>query len=145
MRAVKLTPPIGECATSFTGHPEMLDVLNTWIDVAMCSSDWDERADLLTAVAIDNLDALDGVSHAPELVFISLTAVLEHLGEKEINSAPAAAFYALSLNFDWSEAAGHWMDANDGAVAAWAEDRPAFRRLAAVGFETLGLDRAEEA
>ncbi|EHM01397.1 hypothetical protein HMPREF9946_02136 [Acetobacteraceae bacterium AT-5844] len=64
---------------------------------------------------------------------ILIAAVLENLGENEIDCLEAAAFYALSAHEEWSHAGRSWlMPVRKTWLADWIKDRPDYRKLAAL-------------
>jgi hypothetical protein len=62
---------------------------------------------------------------------ILIAAVLENLGESEIDCLEAAAFYAVSAHEEWNHAGRTWlMPVRKTWLADWMKARPVYRKLA---------------
>lgn len=111
----------------------MRGVVDTWTTAVTDTPHWSDRATiLLTGVdtQITHLSAAPGRVIGLGVAGI-LTAVLENLGEKEIDCLEAASFYLLSSHDDWQEAGRTWLAPfRKTWFADWIKARPEYRRFA---------------
>ncbi|HYH17855.1 MAG TPA: hypothetical protein VD995_04490 [Azospirillum sp.] len=114
--------------------PEIADITVNWIERVQEERRWHERAARLLEMVGGHVEQWHG--HLPhEIIALSLghlmTAVLENLGESEIDCLEAAAFYALSAHDPWRTAAVEWLKPiRKTWWADWIGERPRYRRFA---------------
>jgi hypothetical protein len=96
---------------------------------------WCDRADALLAFCEVQNRATRSVPPpvSGRALSILITAVLENLGESEIECLEAAAFYAVSAHEEWNHAGRTWlMPVRKTWLADWIKARPVYRKLAAL-------------
>lgn len=98
---------------------------------ALAAPDWPKRAavlDDLIADAVGDLIAVNcDATEATGALYLSVTCMLETLGESTIESTDAALFYLLSTHAPWREAARAFLCDHDRA--ALLRTRPGVRLL----------------
>lgn len=111
--------------------------IEAWITLALDHADWCGRARVLLKIIDENLDRSDGFDLPPEIIGLSLqallTASIEHIGDKEIDCLEAAALFALTSHHEWTEPAIRWLaPIHDTWFADWKQSRPAYREFAGI-------------
>ena len=106
--------------------------VENWVTLAMDATGWKTRADSFLEVIGSNLDHADGWRDVLSIgLQIILTAALEHLPDEEIDCLEAAAFYALTVHPEWSEAGLRWLEPFKATwFRDWAERHPIYCRFA---------------
>ncbi|MBY6265529.1 hypothetical protein EI613_26940 [Azospirillum sp. 412522] len=109
------------------------DITDEWVSLLTDSGCWFDRAgDFLILIERQ----IAGLASAPRpMVGVTMssivTAMLENMGEAELDRLEPAAFYALTMHDDWRAAGRAWLLPHRGTwVRDWIGERPAYRRLA---------------
>jgi hypothetical protein len=130
-------PPVGSADSEYNGIPEAFEVrevCDNWIDRIAEQHRWCDRASHFQEMLDAHVEKLNGTMPHQMVAFglsRMLTAVLENLGETEIDCLEAAAFYALSSHEAWRKAAIDWLQPFRRTWwADWIKARPKYRRFA---------------
>jgi hypothetical protein len=110
------------------------DVCDPWIATVTDHPQWCDRALHLQEMLEGHVERWNGhMPHAAIALALSgmLTAVLENLGEQDIECLEAAGFYALSGHEPWRRTALDWLQPFRRTWwADWIKARPGYRRFA---------------
>jgi hypothetical protein len=132
--AIYPTIPDDESAgPSGSDGPSIRQVLDHWVTAVTDHHRWCDRADKLLWLLEGQYAALKTMPDALAGIALGnlVTAVLENLGEHEIECIEAAGFYLLSSHEDWRHAGRSWlMSMRSTWFADWVAARPSYRRFA---------------
>lgn len=132
-RAIYPTIPNDRGTGDATDGASLRDAVDSWVAIVADAPRWHERADtILDCIA---KQAAEFGTMRRDLAGMAMsnivTAVLENLGEKEVNCLQQAAVYALSAHDPWRAAGRDWLLPHRRTwVRDWIAARPVYRRLA---------------
>jgi hypothetical protein len=113
---------------------DVREVCDSWITCVADCHRWYDRAEALQELVAVNRHSWCSLPREAAGFGLSLmlTAVLENLGETEIDCLEAAAFYALATHDQWRLSAIAWLaPVRTTWWADWIKPRQGYRRLAA--------------
>ncbi|CAO3445816.1 hypothetical protein [Azospirillum argentinense] len=116
------------------------EIVDRWIDVVTLHHRWCDRAEELLKLSIHQVEGLGKQvpRGAPSIITglplsMMITAVLENLGDEEIDCLEAAAFYTLSMHDRWRKAGQDWLyPVRETWFADWIKARQGYRRVAKI-------------
>jgi hypothetical protein len=130
--------PASRDASTYQQLPAEYDIqriTDHWITRVADQHRWCDRAPILQEMLTGHLDQRDRMPDRFVALPLSiiLTAILENLGEQEIDCLEAAAFYAHSAHSDWRAASTEWLTPIRATWwADWIKQRQGYRRFAAL-------------
>jgi hypothetical protein len=115
------------------GDYSLRDAIDAWVTTVTDRHRWCDRATVLLELFEEQLKVLALLP--PELGGLAasnmLTAVLENMGETEIDCLESASFFLLAGHEAWSHAARSWLQPVRGTwFGDWIAQRPVYRQLA---------------
>ena len=126
----------------FAFPSEVQHVIENWVDIALETSNWTERAARLidpgiTQALASSRDWSLPVDIRDTVISLSLghmiTSSLEHLNEPEIDCIEAAAIYSLTLHEGWRAAGIEWLQPfRKTWFKDWKRDKPVYREAATI-------------
>ncbi|MFG1278258.1 hypothetical protein [Xanthobacter autotrophicus] len=116
---------------------EMDIPIENWVTLVLDHPDWCGRAEVLLKIIEENMDRSDGFDLPPEIIGLSLqallTATIEHVSDTQIDCLEASALLALTSHREWTEPAIRWLaPIRDTWFADWKKSRASYRQFAGI-------------
>lgn len=136
---IPLSRPTTPAYISFPAEVKDMIPVERWIDLVLYTQSWCDRADALLQIIGDNLAQTELPSEIMAFsMCVLITCALEHLAEKEIDCLEAAAFYALALHPEWSQAGARWLEPMRKTwFRDWTKEHSGYREFAVALHPTL--------
>ncbi|WOH58524.1 hypothetical protein [Bradyrhizobium sp. BWC-3-1] len=108
-------------------------LVETWIDVALHTRSWPDRAVAFDQLIRELLDSDNEMSDSVQAVRGLLTLAAEHLCERELTTLDAAQFYRPTLHEQWRAVGSRFIRCHRiTEVRTWLKLHPGFDRVSKV-------------